>query len=84
MREVAAGATPFLKLMGIVSGGWLMARAALVARQKVDAGETGVFLQAKIKTARFYAEHVLVEAPGLAWEIFAGGASVLALTEDQL
>ena len=84
VREVAAGATPFLKLMGIVSGGWLMARAALVARQKVDAGETGVFLQAKIKTARFYAEHVLVEAPGLAWEIFAGGASVLALTEDQL
>ena len=84
VREVAAGASPFLKLMGIVSGGWLMARAALVAKAKVDAGETGAFYPAKLKTARFYADHVLVEAPGLSWEIFAGGASVLALEVDQL
>jgi hypothetical protein len=83
VREVAAGAVPFLELMGIVSGGWQMARAALVALQKVGAGDTAKFYPAKIKTARFYAEHVLVEAPGLAREIIAGGPSVLALTDDQ-
>ena len=92
VREVAAGAVPFLQLMGIVSGGWQMGRAALLAKAKkssggttpaeVGAGETA-FYQAKIKTARFYADHVLVEAPGLARAIVAGGASVLALGEDQ-
>lgn len=83
VREVAAGAVPFLQLMGIVCGGWQMGRAALVATGKVGAGETA-FYQAKIKTARFYADHVLVEAPGLARAIVAGGASVLAIPEDQL
>ncbi len=39
VREVAAGAVPFLRLLGIVSGGWMMARAALVAQEKVGAGE---------------------------------------------
>jgi hypothetical protein len=96
VREVAAGGVPFLRLLGIVSGGWMMARAALasqgalVVQAKVGAGEMKcpaagtAFYQAKIKTARFYAEHVLNEASGLAREIVAGGASTLALPEDQL
>jgi 3-(methylthio)propanoyl-CoA dehydrogenase len=96
VREVAAGAVPFLRLLGIVSGGWMMARAALasqgalVAQANVGAGEMKcpaagtAFYQAKIKTARFYAEHVLNEASGLAREIVAGGASTLAVPEDQL
>jgi alkylation response protein AidB-like acyl-CoA dehydrogenase len=94
VREVAAGAVPFLQLMGIVCGGWQMGRAALVAVEKVGAGGTATagsaaslgtppFYAAKLKTARFYADHVLVEAPGLAREIVAGGASVLALEDDQ-
>jgi alkylation response protein AidB-like acyl-CoA dehydrogenase len=84
VREVAAGAVPFLQLMGIVAGGWQMARAALIAQAKLGAGETAPFYAAKLKTARFYADHVLVEAPGLARQIVAGGASVLALDEAYL
>jgi hypothetical protein len=38
VRTVAVGAVPFLRLMGIVSGGWMMARAALVAQAKITAG----------------------------------------------
>ncbi len=82
VREVAVGAVPFLRLMGIVSGGWMMARAALVAQLKVGAGETASFYPNKRKTARFFAEHVLNEAPGLVREITVGGASALALEED--
>ncbi|MEW6165960.1 MAG: acyl-CoA dehydrogenase [Pseudomonadota bacterium] len=82
VREVAAGAVPFLQLMGVVAGGWQMARAARIALQKVSPGGTADFYAAKLKTARFYAEHVLVEAPGLAREIVAGGASTLALADD--
>ena len=83
VREAAAGAVPFLQLMGIVSGGWQMGRAALVSLAKVGAGGTADFYAAKLKTARFYADHVLVEAPGLAREIVAGGASTLALADEQ-
>ncbi|MEW6514807.1 MAG: acyl-CoA dehydrogenase [Pseudomonadota bacterium] len=84
VRAVAAGAVPFLELLGIVSGGWQMGRAALAACAKVGAGETAPFFAAKLKTARFYADHVLVEANGLARRITAGGASVLALNEASL
>jgi acyl-CoA dehydrogenase len=50
---------------------------------KCPAAGTAFYL-AKIQTARFYAEHVLNEAGGLAREIVAGGASVLAVPVDLL
>ena len=81
VRAVATGAVPFLRLLGIVSGGWMMARAALAAQKKITAGDTDPFYPAKLVTAQFYAEHVLVAAQGLAAEVIAGGASTLALDE---
>jgi hypothetical protein len=82
MRAVAAGAVPFLRLMGIVSGGWMMARAALVAQGKVAAGDADPFFPAKIATAHFYADHVMAAVAGLAQEVLQGGASALALNEE--
>ncbi|MBI5107735.1 MAG: acyl-CoA dehydrogenase [Rhodocyclales bacterium] len=81
VRTVAAGAVPFLHLMGIVSGGWMMARAALIAQGKLSGGDTDPFYPAKIATARFYADHVMTAAPGLALEVVQGGASALELDE---
>jgi alkylation response protein AidB-like acyl-CoA dehydrogenase len=81
VRAVAVGAVPFLRLMGIVSGGWMMARAALVAHGKIAAGDADLFFPAKIATAYFYAEHVMVAAAGLAQEVVRGGASALTLDE---
>jgi hypothetical protein len=78
-----AGATPFLHLTGTVVGGWLMARAALAARANAANGGDRSFLEAKIITARFYAEHVLPRAHALLPEITEGSGSVLALAEDQ-
>jgi len=80
-----AGAVPFLKLMGIVAGGWQMARAAAVAERQLASGNAGdrEFLEAKIKTARFYADHVLVQAAGLKDTVVGGSAAVMALSEDQ-
>jgi 3-(methylthio)propanoyl-CoA dehydrogenase len=66
MNAVLAGAVPFLHLCGIVCGGWQMARAALVAQDKLEAGQGDAkFYQAKIVTARFFADHVLAQARGL-------------------
>src|SRR5260370_42262496 len=84
MKAAHAGAVPFLELMGIVCGGWQMARAALVARQRLSEGKGDKsFYEAKIKTARFYADHILTQAPGLRNTIVHGAAGVMALAEEQ-
>ena len=82
-NAVAAVSVPYLKLWGTVAGGWLMARAALVADSKLGAGGDADFYRTKIATARFYAEHILPQAYGLASEVTGGAASVLALPEAQ-
>jgi alkylation response protein AidB-like acyl-CoA dehydrogenase len=79
-REAAAGAVPYLKLTGTVTGGWQMARAAQIAHDLLASGEeSAAFLRAKISTARFYAEHVLPEAGTYCDEITVGAASTLTL-----
>ncbi len=84
IKAVHAGSVPFLKLMGVVCGGWQMARAALVAQKKLAAKDGDAsFYQAKIVTARFYADHVLAQAPGLRNTVVRGAAGVMALTEEQ-
>jgi hypothetical protein len=84
VRAVAVGAVPFLKLMGIVSGGWMMTRAALVARKHIAAGESDPFYPTKIATANFYAAHLMPTAEGLARIVVGGGASALAIAEEML
>jgi acyl-CoA dehydrogenase len=79
-REVAAGAVPFLKLFGVVAGGWQMGRAAHIAQTRLAAGDNSDpgFYRAKLATARFYADHVLPQAHGLAHAAMHGASSVLA------
>ncbi len=84
IKAVFAGSVPYLKLAGIVLGGWQMARAALIAEQKLQAGEGDAkFYQAKIATARFFADHILSQAAGYRSAIIEGSAGVLALGEEQ-
>jgi alkylation response protein AidB-like acyl-CoA dehydrogenase len=83
-RAQFAGAVPFLKLMGIVAGGWQMARGALISEKRLSSREGDAsFYEAKIATARFYGDHVLVQAPALRNTVVNGAAGVLALSEDQ-
>ena len=71
-----AGSVPYLRLMGIVSGGWLMAKGALAAARRLEQGDGDAkFLRAKIATSIFFAEHVLPLAPALLPAI-RGGATV--------
>ncbi len=84
IKGVFSGSVLYLKLAGIVLGGWVMARSALIAQQKLDAGDGDAsFYKAKIATARFFADHILSQAWGLKVAIVEGSAGVLALTEDQ-
>jgi len=74
----AAGAMPYLNLLGTVLGGYLMARLALAAR---NSGHP--LAGPKLATARFFAEHVLAAAPGFLPAI-KGGATVVEFDPDQL
>ncbi len=84
IKAAHAGAVPFLMLMGVVCGGWQMARAALAVNRHLAAktGDTS-FCQAKIISARFYADHVLSRAGGLRDTVVQGARGVMALAEDQ-
>jgi alkylation response protein AidB-like acyl-CoA dehydrogenase len=84
MKAASAGAVPFLKLFGTVAGGWQMARAALIAKNRLDENaEDYDFYRAKLGTARFYAEHILPLSAAYKHEIVHGSTSVLALEEAQ-
>ncbi len=79
-----AGATPYLRLFGIVTGGWLMARQALAASRRLASGSTDAeFLRAKLITANFYCDQLLPQASGLVSAATAGATDLMALTATQ-
>ena len=77
-----AGSVPYLMLAGNLVAGWQLARALIVAEDKVAVGEEVPFMTAKIATARFYAEHILSRSSGLRDAIVEGADSVTALALD--
>ena len=98
-NDVAAGSTPFMRLAGVVVGGWLLARSAqaaanLLAEQGLsvaearDAGGSGPsgpqFLADKIATAHFYATQILSGAAGLVPAVTGGAEQFYAIPADRL
>jgi 3-(methylthio)propanoyl-CoA dehydrogenase len=81
-NAVFAGSVPYLMLAGNVVAGWQMARSLLVAQEQMAQGVDVAFMQAKVTTARFYADHLLTKAPGLRDSIVEGADSVTALALD--
>ncbi len=78
-NAVFAGSVPYLMLAGNVFAGWQMARSLLAAEDELAAGHDTAFMQAKITTARFYADHLLSKAPGMRDSIVEGADCVTAL-----
>ncbi len=81
--RVAGGATPYLRMMGTVLGGWLLAKSAMAA-QHADPDGSRPFTRAKIETARFYATQVLSQASGMMPGILEGAAALADLDPDLL
>ena len=79
-----AGSVPFLHLAGTALGGWLLARSALVAQKRLGERDGDpAFLEAKLVTARFYAEVILPPALAQLGPLKAAGRTVFALAEEQ-
>ncbi|MDP2222484.1 MAG: acyl-CoA dehydrogenase [Hydrogenophaga sp.] len=77
-----AGSVPYLMLAGNLVSGWQLARALLVAEDQLAAGTDAAFMQAKITTARFYADHILSRVPGVRDSIVEGADAVTAMAVD--
>ena len=85
LDDTAAGATPYLRMFGVTVGGWLLARQAVAASERLAAG-TGdaAFLHAKIVTARFFAEQMLPAATALLGPVTRGAELLYAIPEAGL
>ncbi len=81
-NAVFAGSVPYLMMAGTLVAGWQMARAFMAAEDLHAAGEDPGFMQAKITTCRFYADHLLPRT--LAWRdsIVDGAAAVTDMPLD--
>ena len=80
----AAGSAHYLRMFGLVAGGFMMAQAALEASESMAAGEGDpAAADAKRLTARFFAEQFLPQARGLLSPLVDGHSSVMALAEDR-
>ncbi len=85
LADTAAAATPYLRMFGLTLGGTLLGRQAAEAVRRLKAGEGDpAFLNAKIATARFYAEQILPAAPALLGPITRGADLLFAIPEDAL
>ena len=78
-NAVYAGSVPYLMLAGNLVAGWQLARSLLVAEEELRKGNDAAFMQAKIITAVFYADHLLSKAPGIRDSIVEGADSVTSL-----
>ncbi len=84
LANALAGSVPFLRLAGTALGGWLLAKSALVAQQKLSQRDGDpAFLEAKLITARFYADVILPPALAQLGPLKAAGRTVFALREEQ-
>ena len=71
-----AGASPYLRLFGIVRGGISLATIARAAHEAQAAGDSDPAHPARIVAARFFAKNIATSAPGLLHVVTDGAASV--------
>ncbi|HEX3664574.1 MAG TPA: acyl-CoA dehydrogenase C-terminal domain-containing protein [Rhizomicrobium sp.] len=78
-NDAGAAATDYLRLMGIVTVGWMWARMAKLAKEKLAAGgaNTAAY-NSKVTLARAWMERMMPECPMLLERIQAGSDTIMA------
>ncbi len=75
--DALAGATPFLQMLGLTAGGWVMARAwATAERIQAVEPDQADFWRAKQISSRFYLDQILPTAPALLPAVTSGAAAL--------
>ena len=84
-NDAAAGSVPFMRLTGVIVGGYYLARSAQIAQRLLDSGKGDVdFLNDKTAVAKFYAEQILPTVAGLVPTITQGADLFYAIPNDRL
>ncbi|PZN98896.1 MAG: acyl-CoA dehydrogenase [Hyphomicrobiales bacterium] len=83
--NAGAGATDFMHLLGLVSLGYMWAKMAKVAQDKLKVGANGATerMNTKLVTARFFMERSLPETAAHLARITSGADSTMALSAEQ-
>ena len=75
--DALAGATPFLEMLGLTVGGWVMAQTWDTSRLLESAEpERADFWRAKQTSSRFYLDQILPTAPALLSAVTSGAAAL--------
>jgi len=83
--DVLAAADAYLKLLGDVVGGWLMAKGALAAKAQMETGVGDLaWLQGRLDLYEIYAANVLGHASSRLAAVGQGGALLQRMTPDVL
>jgi alkylation response protein AidB-like acyl-CoA dehydrogenase len=78
--NAGAGSTPFMHMMGIVALGLMWLRMAKAAQAALAAGEGDAeFMNAKLITARFFAERIMPDTGALRRKLEAGSEAMMAM-----
>ena len=81
-EEAGAAATEYLRMLGLVALGFMWARSAVIAVERLARpGADAAFYRAKLTTARFYMERVLPQVAGLLTAIKAGKGAMMEMDE---
>jgi hypothetical protein len=81
--NAGAGATAYMHILGIVATGLMWLRMAKAAAEQIAAGGSDAkFLEAKLVTARFFAERIMPDAGALRRKIEGGAESLMALDPE--
>ena len=81
--NAGAGAYSYMELMGLVTLGWMWLKMVQVSAPHAANGSAERdFHEAKLVTARFYAERELPLASGLRKQVEAGAESIMKLPEE--
>jgi len=84
--KLAAGSSGvnLMMAMGYVCGAWVMGQSALKASKLLAAGKGDKgFLETKVKTARFYFDHLLPRSEYGFVAVKAGSESMMALSQEE-
>jgi alkylation response protein AidB-like acyl-CoA dehydrogenase len=82
-NNAGAGAVSYMHLMGIVTLGLMWLRMASAASAQLAVGEGDkAFLEAKLVTARFFAERIMPDTGALRRKVEGGADSIMALSPE--
>jgi hypothetical protein len=84
LTKLAAAASDYLRLFGLVAMGGMWLRMARIAGEALEAGaEPADFLRGKVKTAQFYFERLLPETEQLQQRIVRGSSALMTIRTEE-